>query len=298
VVGNSIIGALRHRELGNIDLKLGAILVVSLVGGVEIGVRLLNMHRDMGFAEEVVLIVSIIVLLSVGIYMLRESFKRKAQLDKIIKGKKELPPQMAGLTSISQKLQRLNIPPMIYLPKAKITISLWLIVIVGLFTGILAGLIGVGGGFIMVPAMVYLLGIPSFIAVGTDIFQIIFSGLYGAVRHTMSGNVEILTVFIMILASGVGVQLGAIVTKYARGVSVRLTLGIAIMFVVLGAMLKLLSCILPAYATLLNNSSMAITFGGAGLVMVLILGLLIMGIFYQKGRHVPDWAVSLVARED
>ena len=298
VVGSSIIGSLRHRELGNIDLKLGVIILVSAMGGVELGVRLLNWVRDIGIAEEVVLGVSIVILFVVGAYMLRESLKRKAQLDRMRKAGEKLPPPVAGLTTISQKLQKLNIPPMIHLKRAQITISLWLMVIIGIFTGILAGLMGVGGGFIMVPSMVYLLGIPSFVAVGTDMFQIIFSGLYGAIRHTMSGNVEIFTAFIMILASSVGVQLGALVTKYARGVSMRFTLGIAIFFAVIGSILKLLSFILPTDTTWLSTSSVIITFGGAGLVLVFILWLFIMGVSYQRGRPVPDWAVSLVARED
>jgi len=298
VVGSSIIGSLRHRELGNIDLKLGVIIIVSAMGGIELGVRLLNMVRDMGVAEEVVLTVSIVILLSVGTYMLCEALKRKAELDRMVKGDEKLPPPAAGLTSLSQKLQSLNIPPMIHLTRAKITISLWLIIIIGFFTGVLAGLMGVGGGFIMVPSMVYLLGITSFVAVGTDMFQIIFSGCYGALRHAMSGNVEIFTAFVMVLASGVGVQLGALATKYARGVSMRFVLGIAIMFAVIGSILKLLFFILPVDTAWLSTSSIVITFGGAALVLVLILWLFTIGVSYRRGHHVPDWAVSLVARED
>ncbi len=298
VVGSSIIGSLRHRELGNIDLKLGGIILVSAMAGVELGVRLLNRVRDVGVAEEVVLGLSIVILSVVGAYMLYESLMRKAELDRMRRAGEKLPPPVAGLTSISQKLQKLNIPPMIHLKKSKITVSLWLIVVIGVFTGILAGLMGVGGGFIMVPSLVYLLGISSFVAVGTDMFQIIFSGLYGAVRHTMSGNVEIFTAFIMILASSVGVQLGALVTRYARGVSMRFTLGIAIFFAVIGSILKLLSFILPTDIVWLSTTSVIITFGGAGLVLVFILWLFITGVSYQRGRQVPDWAVSLVARED
>ena len=298
VVGSSIVGSLRHRELGNIDIKLGVIILASAMVGVEIGVHILNWVRDIGMAEEVVLLVSVVVLFIVGTYTLLETIKRKTQLDQMRKRGEDLPPQKAGLTSISQKLQKLNIPPMIHLKRANITISLWFMVIVGLLAGLLAGLIGVGGGFMMVPSMVYILGIPSFVAVGSDMFQIIFSGLYGAIRHTMSGNVEIFTAFVMILTAGIGVQLGALATKYARGVSMRFALSLAILFAVVGTILKLISYLMPADVTWLGTASIIVTFGGAGMVLVFILWLFVIGVLYKRGRKIPDWAVSLVARED
>jgi len=298
VVGNCIVGSFRHRELGNIDVKLGMIILASAMAGVELGVRLLNWVRDIGIAEEVVLVVSVVILFIVGVYTLRETIRRKAQLDLIRKRGEKLPPSSIGLTKISRKLQELDIFPMVHLRRAKITISLWPLVMVGFFVGFLSGFMGVGGGFIMVPSMVYILGIPSFVAVGTDMFQIIFSGLYGAVRHTMSGNVEIFTAFIMILTSSIGVQMGAIATRYARGVSMRFTLSFSILFAIVGAILKLFFFTLPGAANWIDIASVITTFGGMVLVLVLILWLFIMGVSYQRGKKVPEWAVSLVAREN
>ena len=195
IVGNSIIGTLRHRQLGNVDMKLGALMVVGTVCGVEVGVRILNWTRNMGLADEAVLSVSICMLLIIGVYTFWETRRRKAELDDMLRRKEKLPPDVREV-SISSKLQRINIPPMIHFAKSRVTISLWLILAVGLFTGILAGFIGVGGGIIMVPFLVYLIGLPSFMAVGTDIFQVIFSAAYGCIRHTMSGNVIIFAAFI------------------------------------------------------------------------------------------------------
>ena len=88
---------------------------------------------------------------------------------------------------------------MIHFAKSGVTISPWLILAIGFLAGMLAGLIRVGGGFIVVPSLVYVIGLPSFMAVGIDLFQIIFSAAYGSIRHTMSGNVIIFAAFIMIL---------------------------------------------------------------------------------------------------
>ena len=85
VVGNSIIGVFRHRSLGNVDIKLGLILLVAAMSGVEMGVRIVNWVRDIGLADEVVLLISICLLLIVGIYTLLECVKRKKHLDKILK---------------------------------------------------------------------------------------------------------------------------------------------------------------------------------------------------------------------
>ena len=162
----------------------------------------------------------------------------------------------------------------------------------------LAGLIGVGGGFIMVPSLVYLVGLTSFMAVGTDLFQIIFSAAYGTIRHTMSGNVIIFAALIMVVASSIGVQFGVLVTRYVRGVSMRFILGISILIAAAGAILKLSSILLEKAATWLEIGSLAVTFSGVGLAMIMILVLFIMAICYRHGRHIPTWVKPLVSRED
>ena len=198
VVGKSVIAALGHRKLGNVDMKLGLVLLLAVMGGIEVGVRILNWTGSIAMADEVVLSTSIVMLLIVGSYTLAESIARKRQLDKILVKQEKLPPPMR-VASLPQKLQSINLPPMLHFAQSEVTISLWVILAVGFFIGILSGLIGVGGGFIMVPSLVYLIGLPSFMAVGTDLFQIIFSASYGTIRHTMSGNIIIAAAFIMVV---------------------------------------------------------------------------------------------------
>jgi len=294
VVGNSIIGAFRHRKLGNVDMKLGVVMILAVMGGVEVGVRIINRIREAGLADEVVLSLSICMLLIVGSYMLLESLKRKRHLDKMLE-KGETPGMRT--TALSRKLQSINIPPMLHFAKSDITVSLWIILAIGSAIGMIVGIIGVGGGFIMVPALVYIFGIPSFMAVGTDLFQIIFSAAYGSIRHAMSGNVIIFASLIMLAASSIGVQYGVLVTRYVRGVSVRFILGISILITAMGAILKLSGTLLGKSATGLEIGSLVVTFSGMGLSVVMISILFIMAIRYRRGYHVPVWVKSLVARE-
>jgi uncharacterized membrane protein YfcA len=297
VMGNSVVGAFRHKKLGNVEIRLGLIMIVAATSGVEVGVRLINWAKDSGLADEVVLSISTCMLLIVGICTLLECVKRKQQLDKMLENNEELPSAMRK-TYLARKLQSINIPPMLNLVKSGITISLWIILAIGFFIGTIVGVLGVGGGFIMVPSLVYLVGIPSFMAVGTDLFQIIFYAAYGSIRHTMSGNVVIFASFIMLIVSSVGVQFGVLVTRYVRGLSVRLILGMSILISSVGAILKLFSILLEKEAVWLETGSLVVIFSGMGLTIIIILGLFVTAVRYHNGKHIPVWIESLVAKRE
>ena len=295
VMGNSVVGALRHGRLGNVDVQLGLVMIPAVMGGIEVGVRIINRAKDIGMADEVILSISICLLLVVGLYTLSECVKRKRQLDKMLESNEKLPSDI-GATYLSQKLQSINIPPMLSFTRSGVTISLWIILMIGFVIGMIVGTIGVGGGFIMVPALVYLIGLPSFMAVGTDLFQIVFSAAYGCIRHTMSGNVIIFASLIMIIASSIGVQFGALVTRYVRGLSARFVLSISILITAMGAILKLLSILLEKGTDLLEIGSLVVTFSGMGLAVMMIFVLFIMATRYHRGQYIPTWVESLVAR--
>jgi len=112
---------------------------------------------------------------------------------------------------------------MISLPISGIaSISLWVIIISGLISGILAGFLGVGGGFIRMPLMVYVLGVPTHVAIGTDLFEIIFSAGFGTVTHAIKGNVDIMIALVMQTGAAIGAQIGAVATPYFAGPRIRL----------------------------------------------------------------------------
>ena len=295
IAGNSIIGVLRHRRLGNVDTKLGLVTILPAMGGMEVGVRILNRATNMGVADETVLLISICVLLIVGVYTLRESIIRKRQLDKMLPRQGEESPTIQG-KGIAHRIQNIKIPPALYFAKSGVTVSLWIILAIGFTAGVLAGVIGVGGGFIMVPSLIYLVGLPSFTAVGTDLFQIIFSATYGGIRHSMNGNVVIFAAFIMLLASFLGVQFGALVTRYVRGLSVRYLLGVAVVIVAVGAAFKLLGILSEKPFGRLDIWSVAVIFGGLSLMVIMVITLFVLALRYRRGQRIPVWAETFMAK--
>jgi len=276
IAGNSVVGAIRHGKMGNIDIKLGLVMIVSLMSGMEIGVRILNRAKGIGLVDESVLSVSLVVLSVVGIYMVYESVRRKRQIEELLRRGEKAPP--LGISSIAQKLHRLRVPPVVHLTAANISVSLWIIVTAGFCIGILAGVMGIGGGFITVPTLVYLVGVPSFVAAGTNLFQVIFASSYGVVRHSMSGNVIILASFIILIASSIGVQLGVLTTRYVRAVSVRYILGICVLLAAVGVALKLSGVVLGESAAWTGTASVIVTFGGLGVSVAMIVSLFMRSI--------------------
>jgi len=295
VAGNTIIAVIAHRKLGHVDVKLGLLLSVSAIVGIEAGVRLLNWISIIGFSKESVLSIYICVLFIIGTYTLRETLGRKREIGNMLAEKSEPPPVMRA-ASISQKFDIINVPPRLHFAKSQISESLWIILVIGFFIGLLSGLIGASGGFLMVPALTYLVGIPSLMAAGTNLFQVTLSASYGAARHFMSGNVVIFVSLIMIAASGVGVQLGVSATRYIRGVAARFILAILILIVGIGSILKLIDTLANKSVAGFDIASIWVILSGMGLAVALILTLYVMAVRYRRGQHIPGWVKPLVAK--
>ena len=129
--------------------------------------------------------------------------------------------------------------PVISLPVSGIkSISLWCVVILGFGVGVLSGLLGIGGGFIMCPSLIYLFGIPTNVAVGTDLFQIIFTSGYGGLTHFIKGNVDLVLVGCMLCGSLAGSQIGAVLHKRMRGAHVRYYFSLIVLAVVVVILAK------------------------------------------------------------
>jgi uncharacterized membrane protein YfcA len=111
---------------------------------------------------------------------------------------------------------------MISLRESGVTISLWIILLVAFVGGLCSGFLGGGAGYIRMPSMVYVLGIPTHLAVGTDLFEIIISASYGTFTHAIKGNVDILIALVMHTGAAIGAQIGAISTQYFAGPKIRL----------------------------------------------------------------------------
>jgi len=151
---------------------------------------------------------------------------------------------VVGFQEVKRKIQGIQIPPMISFPASGIeSISVWNIVGVGILTGVLSGMLGVGGGFVRMPMMVYMLGIPTHVAVGTDLFSIIFSSGYGTLTHALKGNVDIIMALVMQTGAAIGAQIGAVSTQYFTGPKIRLAFSFLPLIGILMVILRLLGVV-------------------------------------------------------
>jgi len=227
MVGKSIVATRKHHLLGNVDLKLGGIMAVATIFGVELGAQAIEYLKRRAQVDIVVGIVFIIVLTSISCFIAWESWQTLGSKRRAMKRKGVENPQARADRSVydhvPRKLHRIKLRPMIGLPKSGIkNISLWCLWIVAFIGGIFSGFLGGGAGYIRMPALVYILGIPTHVAVGTDLFEVIISASYGTVTHGIKGNVDILIALVMHTGAAIGAQIGVTLTKYFAGPRIRL----------------------------------------------------------------------------
>ena len=226
IVGKSVVAAKRHRALGNVDLRLGLIMTIGTIGGAELGAQLIQALKRAGNVNFIVSVVSIAVYLSISTFMIWESWRTLAKSNRSDlrkqSGTAKIKEDQSAFMHVTKALQRLRIWPMIRLPTSGVTISFWIIVLVSFIGGLFSGFLGGGAGYIRMPSLVYVLGIPTHLAVGTDLFEIIISAGYGTLTHAIKGNVDILIALVMHTGAAIGAQIGAIATQYFAGPKIRL----------------------------------------------------------------------------
>jgi uncharacterized membrane protein YfcA len=227
IVGKSIVAARRHRALGNIDIKLGAIMVVGTIAGVESGAQLIQWLKKTAHIDWAVGLTFIVVLFSISSFMLWETIatsRRQRSTRKTRKaGQHPSRNDHSAAAHIARWVHRLSLPPYVRLPVSGIDrVSLWAILFVAYIGGLFSGFLGGGAGYIRMPCLIYLLGIPTHIAVGTDLFEIIISASYGTLSHALKGNVDILIALVMHTGAAIGAQIGATLTQFFAGPRIRM----------------------------------------------------------------------------
>ncbi len=223
IVGKSIVAARQHRTLGNVDLKLGLIMAIGTIGGAEGGAQAIQALKRAGNVNAVVSWVAIVVYFSISIFMLWESQKTLRSRKGRSLNPAEPKADHSAFGPVTERIQRIRIWPMVSLPTSGIQeISLWIILLAALVGGFFSGFLGGGAGYIRMPSMVYVLGIPTHLAVGTDLFEIIISASYGTFTHAIKGNVDILIALVMHTGAVIGAQIGVVATQYFAGPKIRL----------------------------------------------------------------------------
>ncbi|MFQ5857064.1 MAG: sulfite exporter TauE/SafE family protein [Anaerolineae bacterium] len=219
MTGKSIIATRRHRAMGHVDVKVGLVMVLGSIGGVEIGARVIEMLKAAGSVDLVVGVIYIVIQLAVSFFTAWESLKaiRMVRSDSVNAR------EAVGFEGVARRVSSIKLPPMVSLPISGIeSISVWIVLGVGLFTGVLSGVLGVGGGFVRMPLLVYVLGIPTHVAVGTDLFEIVISAGFGTLTHAFKGNVDISMALMMQIGAAFGAQMGAVATRFFSGPRIRL----------------------------------------------------------------------------
>jgi len=222
LVGKSIVAVKKHRALGNVDMKLAGIMIAGTICGSELGAQGIQWLKKSGSVDLVVGVVFIVVLVGISIFMAWEGWKTMRMQKRQRKPRKKNGDESA-ISHVAKAVQKVPAEPMVDLPTSGIRkISLWMILLISFVGGIFSGFLGGGAGYIRMPMLVYLLGVPTHVAVGTDLFEVMISASYGAFTHAVKGNVDIMVALVMHTGAAIGAQIGAMATQYFSGPKIRL----------------------------------------------------------------------------
>jgi hypothetical protein len=220
IVASSISGVLAHWRRGNVDLRMGLVLLAGGLAGSAIGVWLFTFLRGMGQLDLVIRLSFVVLLGIIGSLMLVES--ARALLHR--RSRPPTPPQRRRWID--------SLPLKMRFRRSRLYISVLMPLAVGFVVGMLAAVMGVGGGFIMVPAMIYLLGMPTSVVVGTSLFQIIFVTANVTVLQAVTNQTVDLMLALLLLTGGViGAQFGVRAGGLLRGDQLRILLALMVLAV-------------------------------------------------------------------
>ncbi len=225
IVAAASSGAYAHWRLGNVDFKMGLVILAGGITGGTIGVQLVKVLRAMGNFEFVMKVVYVLMLGLVGGAMFMESLRT------IMRSRN--PVGEAALAETSEpKLARVfaKLPLKMHFHRSGLHTSAIFPFSIGTIVGIMAALLGVGGGFIMVPAMIYIIGMPTIVAIGTDLFQIVLTSANVTLQQAfVNKTVDLLLALILLAGSTIGAQFGAMVGKRLKGEQIRILLAIIVL---------------------------------------------------------------------
>jgi len=263
IAGQSMLAVTKHRKMGSVSHRVGVVLGLSMVAGVEGGARTVLYLASLGAADEVIRWVYIVFLSALGVAMLVEYLRgRRAG------GKQNVGEAKRTSFGLLDRWRMLRIPPMVPVRRSSVRVSLWVLMCAGLAIGFLAGIMGAGGGFALVPFLVYVVGAPTYVAVGTSLICVAISGTYGAFTYALKGQVELFAALWMMAGAAVGAQLGSMAIRHVHGAGVRLLYAIMLLLASAGVVMKQFGLDIPAAACIL---------GGGAAMCVIIVGLMVRG---------------------
>ncbi|MFZ5775242.1 MAG: sulfite exporter TauE/SafE family protein [Thermodesulfobacteriota bacterium] len=245
IVAASASGCFSHWRLGNVDVKMGMLLTIGGFAGGAVGVQLIKILRAAGGADFLIKMTYVIMLGGVGSFMFFESLAA-------LRKNKQAPSAKPAAAPIEKKGGWLAALPMqIHFEKSGITQSALVPLALGVFVGVLAAIMGVGGGFIMVPVMIYMLRMPMHVVVGTGLFQVLFTCIEVTILQAYSNHtVDFFLALLLLIGSVFGAQIGTALGKKLHGDQLKILLAIIVLAVTVKIVLELVlePSLLLAYA--------------------------------------------------
>ncbi len=226
IVAASTSGTYAHWKVGNVDFKMGLYLLAGGFLGGLVGVQLIKLLHAMGNADFVIKMTYVLMLGIVGVYMFIESIqsmkKKKTTVDEESGEEKE--------SAVARFLK--SLPLQTRFEKSGITHSVFVPIVLGIFVGVLAAIMGVGGGFLMVPIMVYMLRMPMHVVVGTSLFQILFTCIEVTFLQAYTNHsVDFILAVLLLLGSTIGAQVGAVFGRKLKADQLKILLAAIVLVV-------------------------------------------------------------------
>jgi len=222
LVAASTTGVLGHLRRGNVDIKMGGLLLAGGMVGSIIGIGIFKLLQYIGQIDLVIAILYVVLLGMIGLMMLFESVSSMFR--------KKHPSE--GVESLSHHPVFKKLPYKMRFTKSRLYISAVLPVGVGFIGGILISVMGIGGGFLLVPAMIYILGMPSLLVPGTSLFQILFISAFSCILHAVAnGTVDIILAALLMGGGVIGAQIGVRAARHIKGSSARVVLALLVVVV-------------------------------------------------------------------
>ena len=226
VFGTSVIATLKHRDMGQVDYKLGVLMIAGTTAGIEVGKEVVIHLESLGLAGSIISVTYVLLLGGIGAFVTYEALNGGG--GGIDHDQADTEVDADDIPEIAKTIQSYRVPPMMSL-RGGVSVSLWLILAVAFVTGLLSGFLGVGGGFIRMPALFYLIGVPVPIAVGTDLFEIVFSGGLGSFLYAMDGGVDLSIVMPLLAGSAFGARIGSAATSIVDEDEIKVYFGLMLL---------------------------------------------------------------------
>jgi uncharacterized membrane protein YfcA len=216
--GKGLLATLYHSRRKNVDYPMALFMLIGTVYGLEAGAQTVMLLEKMDQVESILRWTYILLLFFISLFFLVQ--------------KKQ------GDSDWPKKFHSILPRPFFYFKASNIRCSIWLPILIGLFTGYAAGFLGIGGGLLRLPLLIYCVGCPVLVAVGTDLFEVMLSGFYGGISYALKGRVDYLAALLMFLGAILGTKMGVITACRVKEQHIKDRFGLAVLGCLISVVLK------------------------------------------------------------